>query len=76
MKGLRVSFSGWVYIDFNVIRKETEKSFTIIAADGKIYSLPKNQISRPKDYKAGDRNGCIGITEWLAVKRGWISETY
>jgi hypothetical protein len=66
-----VGFSEWLHIDFKVIQSETNRAFKVIAEDNKIYWIPKSQVANRKDYKAGDRNGTISVTEWYAVKEGW-----
>ncbi len=59
----------WVHLDFAVIRKETDKAFNVQLEDGSIHWFPKSQVADADDYKAGDRNGVISVTAWIAEQK-------
>ncbi len=59
----------WVHLEVAVIRKETDRAFNVQLEDGRIYWLPKSQVSDADDYEAGDRNCTMSITSWLAEQK-------
>ena len=61
--------SNFVHIDFDSIRRETEKAFLFII-DGEEVWLPKSQIADADDYNAGDEDGTVSITEYIATEKG------
>jgi hypothetical protein len=56
----------WVSLDVQVIRRETEKAFQVILADGSIHWIPKSQVDYADEYRAGDRYLTMLVTEWIA----------
>lgn len=68
----QVSHSGFVHVDFRCIRRSTEAALEIITEGNKIYWIPKSQVADARDYKAGDRNGTISITDKCAQSKGMI----
>lgn len=65
-----MGFSDWVHFDFKIVRRETEKAFQFHLEDGRMIWVPKSQIESPDDYKAGDKNGTVSISEWFCSKEG------
>jgi hypothetical protein len=61
--------SRFVYVDVEVITKETEKAF-LCRIDGEDVWLPKSQIADPDDYEEGDEQFELGITEFIANEKG------
>lgn len=61
-----VSQSDWVSLDVQVIRRETEKAFQVVLADGSIHWLPKSQVDSADNLEAGRRDLTIMVTEWIA----------
>lgn len=59
----------WVHLEVAVIRQETDKAFNLALEDGRIFWIPKSQISDADDYEAGDRNCTISITRWIAEQK-------
>ncbi len=62
--------SGWVHLDVQVIRQESDKAFQVVLEDGSIHWLPKSQVDDADAYESGDRDVTISITEWLAKEKG------
>jgi len=62
--------SNWIHLDVVEIARETDKAFKLVLEDGEEVWIPKGQISDPEDYKEGDRNCSISITEWIAEQKG------
>lgn len=60
--------TGWVHLDFIIIRRETEKAFQVHLEDGRFVWIPKSQIADAEDYAAGDKNGTISISAWWSDK--------
>ena len=61
--------SRWVHLDFDEILRETEKAF-LIRIDDEEYWIPFSQIADPEEYREGDTDGEISITEWIAREKG------
>lgn len=71
--------SSYVYLDVKEIRRVTEKAmllaFDVEQDDGSCILeeewFPRSQIEgRGEDYEAGDKDLEIGITDWIAEKKG------
>ena len=54
-----------VDVEVSVISRETGKAFKVIMVDGRIWWLPKSQISGPEDFKEGLRNQTMRISKWI-----------
>ena len=65
-----MSESGWFHLDFLVIRQETDKAFQVMDTERNLWWIPKSQVCDPENYAAGDRDGTISITEWIAEQKG------
>jgi hypothetical protein len=65
-----MSFSGYVHIEVDLIKKITEKAFLVKTNDFDVW-LPKSQIADPEDYEEGDENITLSITEWIAKQKGF-----
>lgn len=61
--------SNYVHIDFDSIRRETERAFLFIIDEEEVW-LPKSQIADADDYNEGDENGTVSITEYIANEKG------
>ena len=62
--------SGWVYIEVDEIKRETEKAFLVIVDEQEVW-LPKSQVEdEGEHFKQGDTDVEIGITEWIAREKG------
>lgn len=64
-----MSASGYVHVEAEVITGETEKAFFVVI-DGTQYCIPKSQIADADNYKTGDKNCTLSITQWIADKEG------
>ena len=64
-----MSASGWVHVEVEKITGETEKAFFVMI-EGTRYVLPKSQIADAEDYKVGDENASMSVTEWIAKEKG------
>jgi hypothetical protein len=62
----------WVRVGVRVVRRETEKAFQVITADGRKEWLPRSQMAGPGNYHAGDRDVAMLVTEWIAKQKGLI----
>jgi hypothetical protein len=60
---------GWVHLDVDRIKHETDKAFLVVIDDEEHW-LPKSQISDPDDYEAGDEDCTISVTEFIANEKG------
>jgi hypothetical protein len=66
-----MGFGNYVHLDFLIIEAETEKAFRIrFDLEHAAEWIPKSQVADPDDYEAGDENGSISITEWIANEKG------
>lgn len=59
----------WVTIGVQVIRRETDLAFNVIADNNQIYWIPKSQVDDPDSYSAGDRDIEMRITRWIADEK-------
>lgn len=66
--------SQYVHMDFDEIVKETDKALLVRFSHGEECWVPLSQIADPNDYKAGDTEGTMSVTEWLAKQNGWDGE--
>lgn len=64
-----VSQPGHILIDFNKIIKETDKAL-LVRFNGRQDWVPKTQIADARDYREGDVDGMISLTEWIANEKG------
>lgn len=62
----------WVHLDFEEIVAETEKALLVRLEDGQEVWLPLSQISDADDYRQGDEDGTISVTEWIAKQKGLV----
>jgi hypothetical protein len=67
-----VSASNWVHLDFDEILRETDKALLVRFPDGEEEWVPISQISDEEDYRVGDQDGTISVSEWLARQKGWL----
>lgn len=68
-----MSASNYVHLDVDHIRNETDNAFLLTLGEnyrGIEIWMPKSQVADPDDYKAGDRNCTISITEWIYKAKG------
>jgi hypothetical protein len=65
-----MSASGYVHLEVDEIKKETDKAFLVVVDDEEVW-LPKSQIANPGDYNKGDKNCSISVREWLAKEKGF-----
>ena len=62
--------SQWVTVDFEEIVRETDKALLIrFDSDGEDVWIPLSQMADPDDYRAGDKDGQISVTEWIAKEK-------
>jgi hypothetical protein len=61
----RSEATGLIDLAVRVIRKESEKAFNVCLDDGRIWWLPKSQVTDAEQYQAGDRECTMTIPEWL-----------
>ncbi len=64
-----MSQSGYVDLEVQVIRKETDAAFNVVLEDGRIWWLPKSQVADADDYEAGDRDLTLSVTEWILEQK-------
>jgi hypothetical protein len=65
--------SGYVHLDVEHIRNETDNAFllTLSKAHGGIEIwMPKSQVADSEDYKKGDKNCTVSVTEWVYKAKG------
>lgn len=62
--------SNWVHLDVEEIVRETDKAFLVRLEDGEEVWLPKGQVADADDYKEGDTNCTLSISEWIAGEKG------
>jgi len=67
-----VGASNYVTVNFDKIKVETAKAFLLILDDeeGTEVWIPKSQMADPEDYKEGDQNGSVSVTEFIAREKG------
>lgn len=61
--------SGWVHVEVERVIRETDAAFKVLIDDEEVW-LPKSQIADADDYKPGDTNCTMSITEWIAKEKG------
>lgn len=61
--------SGWVHVDADEIKRETEKAFLVVIGDEECW-LPKSQVDNASQYEAGDKDVTLSITEFIAREKG------
>ncbi len=66
--------SQYVHMDFDVILRETDKALLVRFSHGEETWVPLSQIADSDDYKVGDTEGTMSVTEWLAKEKGWDGE--
>jgi hypothetical protein len=66
-----MSASNWHHLFFQEILRVTEKAILVLLEDGDEIWLPLSQVE-PGDYRAGDQDGSLCITEWIAKEKGLI----
>ena len=59
----------WEYVKIDKIITETEKAF-LVEIEGEQRWIPMSQIADPEEYRAGDADLEIAVTEWFAKKEG------
>lgn len=64
-----MSQSGYVDLEVQVIRRETDVAFSVVLEDGRIWWLPKSQVAHAEDYVAGDRDLTLSVTEWILEQK-------
>lgn len=64
-----MSYSKWVHFDFDEIKDETDKALLVRFDGGREEWVPLSQIADSGDYRAGDRDGTISLTEWIVRKK-------
>ena len=64
-----MSASSWVHVDVEEIKAETDKAFLFVI-DGEERWVPRSQVADPDDYKRGDKEASVSITEFIARKLG------
>lgn len=64
-----MSNSKYIDLDVDEIIKETNLAFLLLI-DGEELWMPKNQVADSEDYKEGDKELTISITEWIAKQKG------
>lgn len=61
--------SNYVHLDVEEIVKETDKAL-LLRIDGEEYWCPLSQIADSDDYREGDEDVSLSVTEWWAKKAG------
>jgi hypothetical protein len=59
--------SGWVHLDVEEIKHETEKAFLFVI-DGEEKWFPKGVVADYEEYAKGDKNCTVSIQEWFLAK--------
>lgn len=54
------------------IIRETEKAFLVRLEDGDEHWLPKSQIADADDYREGDEDVELSVTEYIAREKGLL----
>ena len=60
----------WVHLDVEEIFEETDNAFLLELEDGEEVWMPYSQISDYENYRKGDKNCTISISEWIARQKG------
>lgn len=66
----KMGASNWVTLDVAEIKKETEKAFLVRLCDREELWIPKGQMADPEEYKEGDCDCQISISEFIAREKG------
>ena len=66
-----MSASGWIHVDIELIKKETEKAFLIVVDDNDIW-VPKFSVSDHENYSEGDEDITLSIRENIAKEKGLV----
>ena len=61
--------SDYVHVEVEKIVKETDSAL-LCRIDGKEIWIPLSQIADSDDYREGDEDCEISITEWIAKQKG------
>lgn len=64
----------YVHFDFEKIVRETDKALLVRFDGGEEVWVPLSQVADADDYKAGDVDGEISLTEWFVRQQGWEVE--
>ena len=67
-----MSASRYVTVAFDEILKETDKAFLVRLPDEEEVWIPYSQIADYEDYNAGDEDGELSVTEWIAKEKGLL----
>jgi hypothetical protein len=66
-----MSEHSWVHLEFDRIIRETDKALYVLFANGEEHWIPLSQIEDGgADYRAGDKDGSMCVTEWIAKQKG------
>lgn len=65
-----MSASNYVHILVEAIEAETNKAFLCRLGDGWEEWIPFSQIADYEDYRVGDKDVELSITEWIAKQKG------
>ena len=63
--------SGYVHLDVDTIKRETDRAFLVVIGDEEVW-LPKSLVSDADDYEEGDEDVCLSVPEWFASKEGLV----
>jgi hypothetical protein len=63
--------SNYVHFDFEKIIRETDKALLVRFDGGEEVWVPLSQVADAEDYRAGDEDGEISLTEWFVRQQGW-----
>lgn len=63
-----MSASNWIHLDDVFVIKVTDSAF-LIEVDDEQHWIPRSQVADPDDYKQGDQNASMSITEWIAKQK-------
>jgi hypothetical protein len=61
--------SRYVHLDVERIVKETDAAFLCLI-DGEEHWIPRSQVADDEDYREGDEDVELSVTEWFADKEG------
>ena len=66
-----MSNSSYVHLEVLLVKAETDKALLLVidGVEGE-YWIPLSQIADSDDYKKGDENVTISVTEWIANQKG------
>jgi len=66
-----MSASNYHHLDVDEIKAETDKALLLVIGDEEFW-IPKTQIESPDDYKKGDKNCTVSVTDWIARQKGLL----